>query len=46
LLAGLSFDQDHDPQVYDGRFKDLFQEIFDAEFADQFKAKGIATSTG
>jgi isocitrate dehydrogenase len=28
-------------KVYDGRFKDLFQEIFDAEFADQFKAKGI-----
>ena len=28
-------------KVYDGRFKDLFQQIFDAEFADQFKAKGI-----
>ncbi len=28
-------------KVYDGRFKDLFQEIFDAEFADKFKAKGI-----
>jgi isocitrate dehydrogenase len=28
-------------KAYDGRFKDLFQEIFDAEFADQFKAKGI-----
>src|ERR1700758_3512179 len=26
---------------YDGRFKDLFQEIFDAEFAQQFKAAGI-----
>ena len=26
---------------YDGRFKDLFQEVFDAEFADAFKAKGI-----
>jgi isocitrate dehydrogenase len=26
---------------YDGRFKDIFQEIFDAEFADQFKAAGI-----
>ncbi|MBO9636752.1 MAG: NADP-dependent isocitrate dehydrogenase [Siphonobacter aquaeclarae] len=26
---------------YDGRFKDLFQEIFDAEFADKFKEKGI-----
>jgi len=26
---------------YDGRFKDLFQEVFDAEFADQFKAKGL-----
>jgi isocitrate dehydrogenase len=25
---------------YDGRFKDLFQQVFDAEFADKFKAKG------
>src|SRR5213078_509428 len=28
-------------KAYDGRFKDLFQEIFDAEFAAQFKAAGI-----
>jgi isocitrate dehydrogenase len=28
-------------KAYDGRFKDLFQEVFDAEFADQFKAKNI-----
>ena len=27
---------------YDGRFKDLFQKVFDEEFADQFKAKGIS----
>src|SRR3982750_3412323 len=26
---------------YDGRFKDLFQDVFDKEFADKFKAKGI-----
>ena len=26
---------------YDGRFKDLFQEIFDAEFKDRFDAAGI-----
>ena len=26
---------------YDGRFKDLFQEIFDKEFATAFKAKNI-----
>ncbi|HLL24037.1 MAG TPA: NADP-dependent isocitrate dehydrogenase [Kofleriaceae bacterium] len=26
---------------YDGRFKDLFQQVFDSEFADKFKAKGI-----
>jgi isocitrate dehydrogenase len=26
---------------YDGRFKDLFQQVFDAEFADQFKAKNL-----
>ena len=28
-------------KAYDGRFKDLFQEVFDAEFADKFKAKKI-----
>jgi isocitrate dehydrogenase len=28
-------------KYYDGRFKDIFQEIFDKEFADQFKAKGL-----
>jgi isocitrate dehydrogenase len=26
---------------YDGRFKDLFQEVYDAEFSDDFEAKGI-----
>ncbi len=28
-------------KAYDGRFKDLFQEIFDAEFADKFATAGI-----
>jgi isocitrate dehydrogenase len=28
-------------KAYDGRFKDLFQEIFDKEFADKFKKAGI-----
>ena len=28
-------------KAYDGRFKDLFQEVFDKEFAATFKAKGI-----
>jgi isocitrate dehydrogenase len=28
-------------KAYDGRFKDLFQEVFDAEFAASFKAAGI-----
>jgi isocitrate dehydrogenase len=28
-------------KAYDGRFKDLFQEVFEKEFAGQFKAKGI-----
>ena len=28
-------------KAYDGRFKDLFQEVFDAEFADQFAAAGL-----
>ncbi len=26
---------------YDGRFKELFEEVFDTEFKDQFKAAGI-----
>ena len=29
-------------KAYDGRFKDLFQEVFDAEFKDKFDALGIA----
>ena len=28
-------------KTYDGRFKDIFQEVFDKEFADKFKAKKI-----
>jgi isocitrate dehydrogenase len=28
-------------KVYDGRFKDLFQEIFDKEFSDKFRAKKL-----
>ncbi len=28
-------------KAYDGRFKDLFQKVFDEEFAEAFKAKGI-----
>lgn len=27
-------------KAYDGRFKDLFQEVFDKEFADEFKKVG------
>src|SRR5881392_652832 len=26
---------------YDGRFKDLFQEVFDSEFKDEFEAAGL-----
>ena len=29
-------------KAYDGRFKDLFQEVFDAEFKEEFTAKGIS----
>ena len=29
-------------KAYDGRFKDLFQQIYEAEFEAAFKAKGIA----
>ena len=28
-------------KAYDGRFKDLFQEVFDAEFADEFKKRKL-----
>jgi isocitrate dehydrogenase len=28
-------------KAYDGRFKDIFQEVFDKEFADRFKDKKI-----
>lgn len=28
-------------KAYDGQFKDLFQEVFDAEFAEKFKEAGI-----
>jgi isocitrate dehydrogenase len=28
-------------KAYDGRFKDLFQETFDKEFAEKFRAKGL-----
>ncbi|MBT5073145.1 MAG: NADP-dependent isocitrate dehydrogenase [Kordiimonadaceae bacterium] len=28
-------------KAYDGRFKDLFEEIYQSEFADKFKAAGI-----
>src|SRR6202008_4530788 len=28
-------------KIYDGRFKNLFQEVFDAEFAAKFKEKGL-----
>jgi isocitrate dehydrogenase len=28
-------------KAYDGRFKDLFQEVFDAEFKEKFKAAGL-----
>ncbi|EIE52292.1 isocitrate dehydrogenase [Salipiger aestuarii] len=28
-------------KAYDGRFKDLFQQVYEEEFADRFKAKNI-----
>src|SRR4051794_4264076 len=28
-------------KAYDGRFKDIFAEVFKAEFAEKFKAKGL-----
>jgi isocitrate dehydrogenase len=29
-------------KAYDGRFKDIFQEIFEAEYADRYKAAGLS----
>jgi isocitrate dehydrogenase len=29
-------------KAYDGRFKDLFQEVFEAEFADEFREHGLS----
>ena len=28
-------------KAYDGRFKDIFQEVFDAHYAEEFKARGL-----
>ncbi|MGZ3376847.1 MAG: NADP-dependent isocitrate dehydrogenase [Phenylobacterium sp.] len=28
-------------KAYDGRFKDIFQEVYDAAYVDQFKASGL-----
>ncbi len=28
-------------KAYDGRFKDIFQEVFESEFAEKFKAAGL-----
>jgi len=28
-------------KAYDGRFKDIFQQVFDAEFAEEFKKRGL-----
>ncbi len=28
-------------KTYDGRFKDIFQEVYDTEFADQYRAAGL-----
>jgi isocitrate dehydrogenase len=32
-------------KAYDGRFKDIFQEVFDAEFKPSSPSKGSPTST-
>ena len=29
------------PKTYDGRFKEIFQQIFDAEFKDKFEEAGL-----
>ena len=33
-------------KAYDGRFKDIFQEVYEAEFAQEFDKAGSPTSTG
>ena len=41
-VSGLHVDQEHDPQAYDGRFKDLFAEIYESEFKSDFEANGLS----
>jgi isocitrate dehydrogenase len=31
-------------KAYDGRFKDLFQEVFDTEFKDKFKPMPVSST--
>jgi len=43
-LAGYLFmlvDQEHDPQAYAGASKTMFQEVFDNEFAAEFKKRNL-----
>ena len=35
----LSVDQEHDPESYDGRFKDIFEEVYDAEFKSRSRSR-------
>ena len=40
-LSGVPVDQEHHPQGLRRALKDIFQEVFDAEFADDFNEAGI-----
>ena len=40
-LSGLSLDQEHHPEGYDGRFMDIFQEMFDKEFKAEFDKRKL-----
>ncbi len=40
-LPGLPVDQEHDPEAYDGMFKDEFQRIYEEEFKAEFDAAGL-----
>jgi isocitrate dehydrogenase len=44
-LAGLPVHQEHDPQAYDGRFKDIFQKVYDEGVQGQVQGAGSPTST-
>jgi len=44
-LSGLSLHQNPSSRSYDGRFKDIFQEVFDKEFKAEFDKRKLTYDT-